>query len=84
MSDLEINASWVRQIAQRAGSNGSKDMMVAVSVNRFDKLEEWAHQHSAFTPYAERGVWHNLMFYGVPFMSDSTLQDDEVMIKEKP
>lgn len=83
MSDLEVNAVWIREIAKLAQPAG-QTMMVAVSANRFDKLEEWVHQHSAMTPYAERSLWYNLIFYGVPFVFDRTLQDDEVMIKEQP
>ncbi len=83
MSDRKAIAVWLKEVAKRAnfssirGSNGSTaGVMVAVSMNTFDKLEEWAHENIAAreTP----------TFYGVPFTYDQTLEDDEVRIKEKP
>ncbi len=90
MNDHTATARWLRDVAKQAtfaGFRGNYKVMVAVSPNTFDKLEEWAHEnmaHSKGNVFAERSVWHNLIFYGVPFTYDRTLEDDEVRIKEKP
>jgi hypothetical protein len=100
MSDLLIDGLWVREIAKHATYSGYRltnlpggirgtahPMMVALSHNNFDKLEDWAHENMAVgghPTYAERSIWHNLLFYGVPFTYDRTVADDEVRIKEKP
>ncbi len=95
-SDRDVIAVWLKAVAKYAvcsrfrGAGGittQHNVMVAVSMNTFDKLEEWAHENMArnkTTVPAERGKWHNLMFYGVPFTYDRMLKDDEVRIKEKP
>jgi hypothetical protein len=87
MTELDINAKWVKGVAKQATYSGMRAnrgaFVVAVSVNRFDKLEEWSHEHMA-PAYTTRSVWHTLMFYGVAFACDHTLEDDEVLIKENP
>jgi hypothetical protein len=85
MIDLEVNAKWVKDVAKHAtfsGTHGGRiAMVIAVSMNRFDKLEEWAHEHMA-PVYYSRSVWHTLVCYGVPFTYDHSLEDDEILIKE--
>jgi hypothetical protein len=87
MIDLEVNAKWVKQVAKYATLSGVRlrhgAFVVAVSMDRFNKLEEWAHEHMA-PVYSSPCVWHTLIFYGVAFTYDHSLEDDEVLIKENP
>jgi hypothetical protein len=89
MIELETNAKWIREIAKHATFSSLRSMgwgsvCVAVSVNRFDKLEEWAHGHMAPVHSGPCSIWHSLMFYGMEFVYDHRLDDDELQIKEKP
>lgn len=80
MSDLEINDEWLRGINKLAHPLG-QTMIVALSMNNYCKLEEWANER---LPPERRSIWHKLTVYGVPFVYDRRLKDNEVMVKEKP
>jgi hypothetical protein len=88
MSNIDINSNWLKEVARLAYyagiSAGANGCMVMVSANRYDNLEEWVGKRK-YPVYASNRFKPDatVLLYGVVFAMDSTLEDDEVLIRER-